>query len=209
MNPAPGKNEGGHSDNAFYKRCKTTDAAIHLYTIACRNLLAINQWKNICNSRLSAEFNLCNNEGQTVNRFPRENDYIRIDIPGPGLESGDGFDWVIIEKIGNEADVARDTELTFLQVRPASAPINYKVETAHFFSPGASSTFLVKRSANLVISEIHGRNEKPNVATGNKLDNIRNSLVAGLAMAEFSDLQWKELCKAFITFNSHRAGKTL
>jgi hypothetical protein len=202
MNPVPATIDGGHSDNGFRKRCKTTDDAIRLYTTGCRNLLAINQWKHICNNLLSAEFRLCNAEGNPVNRFPRENDFIQIDIPGPGLETGDGYDWVVIEKIGHEADVAKDTECTFMQVRPASAPVNQKQETAHFFSPDASSTFLVRRSANMVISEIHGRNEKPNTATGNNRDNIRNSFVAGLAIAKFSDAQWKVLCKAFITFNT-------
>ena len=203
MKPDTETNNAGHSDNEYRERCKSTDDAIQLYTNACKNLLAINQWKYICNKLLSADFTLCNDQGQTVNRFPRENDFIKIDIPGPGSKTGDGYDWVTIEEIGNNADIANDIEYTYFRVKPASSPLNSNEETAHFFSDAARSTFMVKRSVNIVIGEIHGRNEKPNNATGNNADNIRNSMVAGLAIAKFSDLQWKVLCKAFITFRKH------
>ncbi len=202
MQPVPEQQFGGQSDNEYRETCTTKDQAIQLYTIACRNLLAINNWKNICNNLVSADFTLVDESGKPVNRFPKEKDFIKIDIPGPGPTEGDGFDWVQIEEIGNESDLANDIEFTYLKVRPSTSPETVNEETAHFFAPEANSTFMVKRSGETVIGEIHGRNEQPNNTTEHGIDNVRNSMVATMAMAKFSDIQWKMLSRAFVTYSN-------
>jgi len=202
MDPIPEQKEGGYSDNKFNVTCSSIEEAMHLYTIARRNLLAVNNWRNICDMRLSADFSLCDEHGKPVNRFPRENDFIRVDIPGPGRQEGEGYDWVQIEEIGNQTSLIQEKEICFVRVRPASDPTSNVEETAHFFTADANSIFMVWRDHEKVTAEIHGRNEQPNTNTENKMDNIRNSITANLAIAKFSDIQWKELCKAFITYSS-------
>ncbi len=88
MKPVPEQKFGGHSDNEFREACTTRQDAIRLYEVACKNLLA--DWEKICNKLFSAGFTLCDTSGRPVIRLPKEKDYIKIDIPGPGLKEGDG-----------------------------------------------------------------------------------------------------------------------
>ncbi len=200
MDVVPVQREGGKSDNDYRINCKTEQETKELYATGCRNLFAVNNWGHITDSLLAAEFILHDESGQPVNRLPTKNDYIRIDIPGPGSMVGEGYDWVRIEEIGHGSDIANEIEYTFFRVRPSNPPDQEQTETAHFFSAQANSTFLINRSGKTVISEIHGRNEKPNTTSIHDLDKVRNSLVATLAIAIFSDAQWKALCKAFLTY---------
>ena len=57
---------------------------------------------------------------------------------------------------------------------------------------------MIQREGKKVRAEIHGRNEKPNTS-GNTIDSLRNTFVAKLAKAAFSDVQWKDLCKGFLS----------
>ncbi len=202
MKPVPEQKFGGHSDNEFREECTTRQDAIRLYEVACKNLLAVNDWEKICKNLLSADFTLCDTSGRPVIRLPKEKDYIKIDIPGPGPKKGDGFDWVSIEELGNYSDPDNDMDLTYIKVRPSDSPETNTKHTAHFLSPEANSTFLVKRLGEAVIGEIHGRNEVPNTSTESEIDNVRNTMVAKLAMTTFSDVQWKVLSKAFITYSN-------
>lgn len=198
MRAVPKQNEGGKSDNSSEQICNTIPEAKIRYYLSCKNLLSINDWANLCKNLLHANFKLFNEQGQPVDGRPREGHFIRIDVPGPGSVTGDGFDWVQIEKLAITKESEED-EFLSMTVRPASSPLNDKNDTAHFFSEEATSTFIVKRSGKAVIAEIHGRNEKPNDDTESTIDTVRNKVVANLAMARFSDIQWKELCKGLLS----------
>jgi len=135
-----------------------------------------------------------------INQQPvlREGNYLRIEIPGPGPKTGDGFDWVKIDKIISEKNPEATTEIFGMTFRASSNPENNAVATAHFFQSLATSTFIIQRNENKVISSYHGRNEVPNLHTGSTLGNIRNAFVAVGAAAGLSETVWSILVKSFL-----------
>ncbi|RZK48789.1 MAG: hypothetical protein EOO99_08770 [Pedobacter sp.] len=166
-------------------------------------LLSINKWGDISKMKLST-FKLMDENGNPVSRKARVGDYIRIDIPGPGPKSGNGFDWVRIEDIITEEGDRK--QAVTMRVRPAQNPQQSNAEnadTAHFFSELATSTFSVIRFGRHIYAEEHGRNEVVNSLTSNKLDKIRNKLVGLAATLGFSYPQWKSLVKGLIQIPQH------
>ncbi len=193
----PPQKDGGFSDNEHEKILGSTWEAKQQFDWASKKLFDINKWSEWCENMLSANFSLYNKYGHPVKRLAELHDYVKIDIPGPGSIDGGGFDWVQIKNISVIHDPENDTETAFLQVSPCSCPVNSEPHVAHFFSTEATSTFMIQREGKKVRAEIHGRNEKPNTS-GNTIDSLRNTFVAKLAKAAFSDLQWKDLCKGFL-----------
>ncbi len=129
--------------------------------------------------------------GDEVNRAPQEGDHFKIDIPGPGPVTGDGFDWVQIQKV--EEENTEQEESLSLIVHPATNPNNNRKDIAHFFSEEATSCFMAKRVGTTVTMGVYGRNETPNVDAEKVIDKARNTAVAGGAIATFSKIQWKSL----------------
>jgi len=127
-------------------------------------------------------------------------DYFKIDILGPGSESGDGYDWVQIEAIEDHSNASVKKESFGIRVRPAPNPekdSNDK-ETAHFFKDEATSNFIIERNGRTVSAEVHGRNEKPNTTAHKSLDKIRNTVIGSSAILGLSHIQWKKLVKGII-----------
>jgi hypothetical protein len=191
-NQIPAQVEGTQIDASATTEFTTPRAAVVFYEIAKKRLLNVSAWSEICEVPLST-FKLTDATGNTVNRDATEGDYIRIDIPGPGTHSGDGFDWVRIEKITEE--IAGDNATLSLSARPSANPANEDPAIAHFFTQHATSTFQVKRVGHRVFAEEHGRNEVPNTDTSILTDNIRNTLVGWSAKLGLSYPQWKSLVK--------------
>jgi hypothetical protein len=131
-----------------------------------------------------------------MKRSPLPGDYFKIDIPGPGPATGDGYDWVRIEAV--EEINNPEVESVLVRVRPASNPQNANPDVAHFFSEEATSNFVVQRTGTRVTAEVHGRNEKPNTAAEALVDKVRNTAVAAGAMTAFSKLQWKNLVNGLV-----------
>ncbi len=197
-NIIPPQVEGSKSDNVHHEVCNSREAALDLYFTACNRLKEVSKWETLCNGLLTANFTLCDENGNAVQRMAQEKDFFKIDIPGPGPQDGDGYDWVQIESIVTEP--GEEEDVTAIKVRPASSPVNDKEGTAHFFDSNASSTFMIKRKGNTVYAEIHGRNEKPNTEnTSSAVDTVRNAVVANAAIASFSDIQWKQLAVGLLS----------
>lgn len=165
------------------------------YQVVKNRLLNINRWKDWAGA-LSAGFALTNEDGQAIDTFPRAGNYFRINIPAPGIVSGEGYDWVRIEEVKEESEGNR--EYTVIRVRPARSPLNKTDDTAHFYTEEATSNFVVQRKGLDVSAGVHGRNEKPNVETETVIDKIRNAVVGTGAVAAFSKLQWKALVKGLL-----------
>ena len=195
----PRQYDGGKSDNSYSVNCNSKPDAIDLYQRSVEKLLDVNNWEEISIGIIKAAFNLCDKFGNEVDRPPQEEDYFKIDIPGPGSVNGEGYDWVQVENIIAENDPVNDTDQISIMVRPASCPLNSKESIAHFFSDSSTSTFLIKREKTVVTAEIHGRNEKPNHQRENTVEIIRNKVVATGAMLSFSDFQWKQLAIGFLS----------
>ena len=159
-------------------------------------MLSINRWKEWAGA-LSADFKLTDAQGTEVNGNPQKGYYFKIDIPAPGIVSGEGYDWVQIEEVKEEAE--NDCEFIAIRVRPAPSPVNEKTDVAHFYSDEATSNFIVRRDGTKVTAGVYGRNEKPNVKKSDTvIDKIRNAVVGTGGVSGFSKLQWKALVSGLL-----------
>lgn len=162
-------------------------------------LFNVNAWHNYAGA-LSADFRLVDKEGKDVERRPQRGDYFKINIPAPGIQTGEGYDWVQIEEIVEEA--ADADEYASIRVRPASSPVNDNDDIAHFYTNEATSNFIIKREGRKITAGVYGRNEKPNIkAADNLLDKMRNAIVGTSGAAGFSKLQWKALVSGLLSLD--------
>lgn len=193
----PKQEKGAKSDTYHSAKFKTQKEAEAFFKVAKKRLLHVSDWHKLC-GLVSATFALVDSTGNKVRRSAKQGDYLRIDIPGPGSKTGDGYDWVKVEAIQNKNIPATYYDEFSMRVRPAKNPKDNARETAHFFQDEASSTFMVARGKNIVQAEIHGRNELPNIHEETRLDSLRNAVMALGAMLGFSKFQWKKLVKGLV-----------
>jgi len=193
----PAQQEGIEKNIEHTVTADTVEEAEDWFVDGKERLLDVNNWKRYSVS-LSAEFSLTEQSGRSVDRVARKGDHIRIDIPGPGSEAGDGFDWVVIEAIEYDDYPDLDMETIAMRVRPSTNPADTTNEnTAHFFTADSTSTFVVERRGVKVAAKYYGRNEVPNT-DGGVVDKVRNAGVAVTAFLGMSDAQWTSLVKGLI-----------
>ena len=160
-------------------------------------MLQVNNWHQFAGT-LSADFTLTDSSGNKLERTPQQGDYFKINIPAPGIQTGEGYDWVRIEEVIEKAEGA--DEYAAVRVRPASSPVNANPDVAHFYTDEATSNFIVKREGNVVTAGVYGRNEKPNVKEADSvLDKLRNAIVGAGGVTGFSKLQWKALVSGLLS----------
>jgi hypothetical protein len=199
-NSIPKQTDGASSDTSAKIRLPSVALAIsHFQTVRSR-LLNISEWEKLSGKKF-ASFQLTDPSGKDQSREPEKGDYIRINIPGPGNKSGDGYDWVRIEDIDRKESKGI-YEFLAIMVRPAKSPLSKEHITAHFFKKNATSTFIVKRHSNVIVAEVHGRNEKPNTRPHGIIKRVRNLLVGVGAMLGFSKIQWKNLVEGLVQKNN-------
>jgi hypothetical protein len=191
----PEQEEGAQTNTESSKEFKTIQQAQEFYQLVKSRLLNVNHWHDVAGAA-TAEFQLTDENGNSVRRSVRKNDHFKIDIPGPGSETGDGYDWVQVEDI--EEIKNKDEEGITIVVRPAANPKNNNPDVAHFFTDDAQSCFMAARKGNKVIAGVFGRNEKPNIKAEKILDKARNAAVATGAISGFAKLQWKSLVNGLI-----------
>ncbi|MBD1431343.1 hypothetical protein H8B06_00765 [Sphingobacterium sp. DN00404] len=153
-------------------------------------LLDVNRWNEITKA-LSATFTIKDASNSTMERIVQKGDYIRIDIPGPGLPSAKGYDWVQVEDITETTDTEGASIL--LTLRPSADPTQGSTDTAHFFKQLATSSFLVEQKGSHIYLHYAGRNEIINTDNASILDNLRNFMVGLGAKMGASFPQWKAL----------------
>lgn len=152
-------------------------------------LFEVNQWHKMSEGP-SAEFCIMDSAGEIQDRKVQKGDYIRINIPGPGLPSSHGYDWVVVEEI-QEKNEAPDLQTIMLTLRPSPDPTNPLSDTAHFFKAVATSNFLVERQGTQIYLHYAGRNELVNTDNKSNLDNLRNFFIGLTAKMGASFPQWK------------------
>ncbi len=190
------KNESGlQTDTESSRDFDDARQAEEFYQIAKKRLLHVNEWQGLAGPA-TAGFSLTDENGKEVDRAVQEGDHFKIDIPGPGPASGEGYDWVKVEAIVSQEGEAE--AFTAITVRPAPNPLSHKKDIAHFFSGEATSSFVVKREKNKVTAGVYGRNEKPNTSSETTTDKVRNTAVAAGAMSGFSKIQWKSLVNGIL-----------
>ncbi|MEO5501089.1 MAG: hypothetical protein ABIR31_06560 [Ginsengibacter sp.] len=186
------ENEGGKANNLEESvKCESEEDCNALFKKACDKMLDINSWHLLTDEK-GASFCVVDEQENSVNRTPRKDDYVRIDIPGPGNKDGDGYDWVKIDALKSDAN---HMGMTF---RACERPQKADDSTDHFFHKNATSTFIIEKKTAVVIASYYGRNEKINTDDKSLIDTIRNIVIGVGALLGFSELQWKKLIKAFL-----------
>ena len=192
----PEHNEGSAVNVEDSVTLQNEAEAKHFFQQVKDRLLHISAWHEYAGT-LSADFKLTDQHGNEVERKPQKGDFFKINIPAPGLQTGEGYDWVRIEEIKEQADGM--DEYTSIRVRPTSSPVNEKPDVAHFYTEEATSNFIVKREGTKVTAGVYGRNEKPNVKKAESLlDKVRNAVVGTGGVTAFSRLQWKALVSGLL-----------
>jgi hypothetical protein len=193
----PDQRVGNKLDTVHEFIGKNENEAQQVFQMAVKRLLNVNVWDKVCGP-LSAKFTLTDEQGRNIVRHPEPGDHFKIDVPGPGPSSGDGYDWVQVEAVDDKRNPGGLEESLTIRVRPASNPGNPKSDTAHFFKRDATSSFRVRRIGNVVKAEVHGRNEIPNTNASEPADKVRNAVVGTGAVAGLSNPQWRSLVKGLL-----------
>ncbi len=175
--------------------------AITVFRLAYSRVIYPAIWKNLAGVG-TASFSIWRAGSSEVHRHVYVNDFLRIDIPGPGPTAGDGYDWVKVETL-QENIIPHADESFVMRLRACANPEKATAGTAHFFTEEATSTFILKRTGKTVTFSYHGRNEKPNTSDVEPADKIRNKLVATSAVAGLSELQWTALLKGILQREKH------
>jgi hypothetical protein len=192
----PSQHEGKVIDTEKCIDFETEVEAKDFFKEAKERLLDVNQWGKIA-GKMSAAFELHNAQMQKVNRHIEKGDYFKIDIPGPGSEDGDGYDWVQVQAM----DTFTEThfEAVAFTVRPVKNPRHpSEVKVSHFFDPVSTSTFTVRRDDKKITAGVYDRNTKPNTDGEGILDKIRNTIIGFLGIEGGAKVQWTSLTKAIV-----------
>jgi hypothetical protein len=191
----PEQSTGAQSNTESTATFNSVEEARSFFEIVKERLQQVGDWHSLA-GKGTAAFELTDEKGDAVKRPPQKGDHLKIDIPGPGPRTGDGFDWVQVEAV--EHTEGGDLDCLVMQVRPATNPKNDQQDVAHFFSDEATSNFMVKREGTTITAAVYGRNEKPNTSAEKVVDKARNTAVATGAVSGFSKLQWKSLVTGFL-----------
>lgn len=186
----PGQHDGSETNTEASQTLPDATSARSFFEVVRQRLLNVNAWHDYAGAG-TAGFQLTDEQGAAVQRTAQKGDHFQIDIPGPGPQTGEGYDWVRIEEIAEQHSDTEDS--VAIRVRPATNPRNEKGDVAHFFTSEATSNFVVRRRGNTVTAAVYGRNEKPNTGAEALIDKARNTAVATGAISGFSKLQWKSL----------------
>jgi len=195
-NTIPKKEDGGNINAESTAWLNDLASAKSLFEIARNRLLDVNNWKNLAGKSM-AEFQLTDQSGTEIEGLAKEGLFFRIDIPGPGTKAGEGYDWVLVEKI--ESYQSENIESIGIKVRPAPCPLTNKKEVAHFYSAQTTSTFTVTRENMVVTAAVYDRNTKINTDSGKLLDKLRNVLTGTAGIVAVSKIQWEMLTDGLIT----------
>ena len=166
------------------------------YQLAKNRLLDINHWGKLT-GKLFANFQLVDSKGKELKGTVKKGDYVKINIFGPGTQSGEGDDWVYVEDVAEYAD--QEVESVGIKVKPASNPTRPHDDTvSHFYSKDSSSSFTVTRRSEKIVVGIYDRNIEINTDTDNGFDKARNAIYGAVAKTFFSKIQWKLLAEGIL-----------
>lgn len=169
--------------------------AVAFYNTVRNRLLNVNNWQEVA-GKMSANFQLFDPTGIELHSIAKTGDYLRINIPGPGNQAGDGYDWALVENVKELNEELR--QCAGFRARPSQNPTNDKQEIAHFYSEESTGNFIVGREGNKVYAWIVDRNAAPNKDADSITDKIRDVAVGIGAVGIFSKAQWEALADGFV-----------
>ncbi|MCG2792600.1 MAG: hypothetical protein L6262_03505 [Weeksellaceae bacterium] len=196
----PEHKKGSFHDTESRRIFENREETASNYDILKSRFFSVNEWPDYCGQAF-ADFKLFDADAHHLTRWPKANDLIRIDIPGPGNLQSNGYDWVKIINIAQN-EFLNDDEIENIIITcvptndPAKPKNNY---IAHFYSEKSSSTFKIARGNKYIKTGIYGRNETPNL-NANFIGKIRNIVVAAGAMLQISKIEWKVLAERLLEF---------
>ena len=193
----PSQQEGAQSNTTAEKTLDSEVLAKQFFEKTATRLMNVNEWSSYTGV-FTADFQLYDSKGNEVQRPVQMHDYFKIDVPGPGTITGEGYDWVQVETL--EKYTAPQEDMVLITVRPTHNPLNDKKDIAHFFTDESTSSFIVKRTGIKVTAEVHGRNEKPNTKADSIIDKARNVFAGSVAVSLFSKYQWKSMAEGLLNF---------
>ena len=189
--------KGKRTDVEHSINLNSREEALDSFKRAYKRMLNVNIWHELIGFA-SAHFSLTDEQGNEISQLAQLNNFVRIDIPGPGPLSGEGYDWVYIEVVENNTNPDADEEAFGMRLRSCKNPHKPGMDTAHFFTSDATSALIIQRKNNIVSASFHGRNEVLNTHTESVSDKIRNTLVGAGAKIGLSELQWATLIKSLL-----------
>jgi len=186
----PANEKGKSLDLDHSVKTESVSEAIKLYELACWRLQRPWLWHEL-SGKLTAEFNVPDLSDRQHPDPIAVDDYILIDLPAPGN------DWVRVKII--EEDFIKDADRSFaITLIVADDPKANSTEVNHFFSDGATSSFIIRRNDAIVTASYHGRNETPNTEVSKISEVVRNVIVAFGAIVGLSEFQWMALLKGLL-----------
>ncbi|WP_114941511.1 hypothetical protein [Mucilaginibacter endophyticus] len=195
----PQQKTGRQTDFTYEQKFDTLDAAHKAFHAAAGRMLSVNNWHDYAGAG-SAEFTLCNNQGQELEVMAEEGFFISIDLPAPGPDAGGGVEWVLVEKLASEGGAHTAEEYVLMTLRPVADPRKAAAEIAHFYTDESTNTFIVRRDGLVLSAGAHGRNETPNNEVVGLHDKIRNTAIALMARVGLSGGQWQKLVNGLIEY---------
>ncbi|WP_247236652.1 hypothetical protein [Telluribacter sp. SYSU D00476] len=182
-------------DTTSKVECRSIEEARAFFDVVKQRLLNVNAWNDYAGAA-TAKFQVVDKEGNEVTRHVTQGDFFKINIPGPGSISGEGYDWVRVEEVRIVAE--GEVESVGIRVRPTSNPQNDDDQIHHFYSEESTSNFTVTREGQLITVGIYDRNTKPNVESEGILEKARDILVGLGAVTGFSKYQWQKLADGLL-----------
>ena len=195
----PEQKKGNFHDTESRRLFDDVESTKLAFEVLKNRFLDINNWKNHCKEK-SADFKLFDPVGNHINNRPKENDLIRINIPGPGNPESNGYEWAKITQITDQNLAVGEEESLTLICEPTTIPgKDNNSHIAHFYSEGSTSNFKITRGSKYIKIGIYGRNETPNMNT-TLAGKIRNLLIGVGGMFGMSKIQWKVFADEILKF---------
>lgn len=190
----PEQYQGIHKEIHEVAEHAEAHVAAEAFEEAKRRLRNVNGWTRTAVGD-SAVFQLCDIDGNPVERDAEQGDLVRIRLPGAKRPDGT-YDWVQLPQIREGVDPDGHAWI-LLTTKPVADPTATADSTAHFFDDGSTGTFIIRLNGNNVEGNHYGRNELPNTE-GGLLEKARALIVTIGAYLGMSDVQWRNLVKGLL-----------
>lgn len=184
---------------------ETEELAKSEFKALFKRLLLVNEWHSLSDD-VKEKFTLTNHKGIQQNFNFEVDNFVNIDLPGPGNPSGEGLDWTQIVDIQNNVDDSENPFFAFT-LKPCVDPKNNNEVVAHFFTSNSSNTFIIRRIGTCIYAEVHGRNEENNTSNVPVLDKIRNKAITVGAKLGLSGMNWQVFTNSLINPERHITDK--
>ncbi|GEQ85882.1 hypothetical protein ULMS_13900 [Patiriisocius marinistellae] len=192
----PKQKKGDFHEIVSMKTSPNISIAKSNYSELYKRLKAINNWESF-SDKVKASFYLVDAKTLKITTTFKTGNFVKIDIPGPGNPSGNGFDWTDIINVQESKENDDYPFLTFT-LKPCKSPENSKDVVAHFFDDESTNTFVVRRMGTYLFAEVHGRNQQKNIKDIPLKDTIRNAAILMGNTIGLAGLNWLGLTDALL-----------